>query len=552
MAPFEDEAVQLPKRVLVYIAAVAAVAAGAGVLAWVAYPHAGRPSDLYYVGVLSVMVCGAAKYPLHLHARLHLLLDTAPILVACVVLEPGLAIVAAVSGTLAGQVLFLRAPWFQVTYNVSSITVQAASAAFAYQVVAGTGLADSRPAFGGLGVAPAITAAAIALLVANVGLTEGIVSMHLRRRPFLGWWSAHREDTQHQCALLLVGALGALIAEEHPLALPLLALPALGIYRAMRLQTLRVISAEAGQVQAELERSILASIADATPDFIATTDSSGHLLYLNSAARRAVGLSPEESFHEIHLGEFLPDWDDSVQRALADGSWTGESTVLPAKDTPIPVSQVVLAHHADGAAEFVSTIARDISERKRLELELLDLVNKDPLTNLFNRRYFDRRLREQLAYEASFGALLFMDLDGFKRINDEHGHEAGDDILITVARQLRTVTRVGVVLARIGGDEFAMLLPGCGESEARGIGTRVVQAIAGARIAAAEHVLGVGVSIGITSFDNTMSPLEILGRADTAMYQAKLSGGGYRFAPPPKKGWPGPTPISHSPEARSA
>lgn len=141
---------------------------------------------------------------------------------------------------------------------------------------------------------------------------------------------------------------------------------------------------------------------------------------------------------------------------------------------PIEVS---LGPLDEGGERLVAAIVRDVSERDRLEDELRRLADHDPLTGLFNRRRFNAELdRHIVGGEQDDGALLLIDLDNFKYVNDTLGHNAGDAVIRAAADELRGLVRAGDVLARLGGDEFVVLLPGSGAAGAGRLAERVLAA----------------------------------------------------------------------------
>jgi diguanylate cyclase (GGDEF)-like protein/PAS domain S-box-containing protein len=175
----------------------------------------------------------------------------------------------------------------------------------------------------------------------------------------------------------------------------------------------------------------------------------------------------------------------------------------------------------------------DITARKRAEARLVHDSCHDSLTGLPNRRHILEKIRA--AAERRHGedgwAVIFLDIDEFKAMNDRHGHAGGDELLVTIAARLRASVRPGDVVARLGGDEFAILLEGIrGSSEVSRTAERILRAMEAPFVIRGRQV-EVSVSMGVASGDSAGDdPDRILGRADAAMYQAKLEGKSrYRF-----------------------
>ncbi len=187
--------------------------------------------------------------------------------------------------------------------------------------------------------------------------------------------------------------------------------------------------------------------------------------------------------------------------------------------------KLVVRRDANGAVIGLFGVARDITARKQVELQLQHLASHDALTALFNRRRFSEELERELALvrrHGTPGALLFLDLDGFKAVNDRHGHRAGDEVLASLGQMLRSQLRDGDILARLGGDEFAILLPRTGETEALAMAARLREAMRRHTTPIGGKQIAVSASIGIAPFPALgTSAEELLACADLAMYRAK-------------------------------
>jgi diguanylate cyclase (GGDEF)-like protein len=183
---------------------------------------------------------------------------------------------------------------------------------------------------------------------------------------------------------------------------------------------------------------------------------------------------------------------------------------------------------SEGVSHFVG-IFMDITMRKHQEQRLEQMAHYDPLTTLPNRLLFDDRLRQAIAQakrRVQKLAVLFIDLDGFKSVNDKYGHEAGDVLLVNVAYRLKDALRAGDSIARIGGDEFvAVLTDLSGFSDVEPLMDRLLVA-ASAPVHHDDQLLQVSASIGVAMLnpDENISAEDLIQRADQAMYQAKHTG----------------------------
>lgn len=288
----------------------------------------------------------------------------------------------------------------------------------------------------------------------------------------------------------------------------------------------------------EAERSLLlsASIIENAADGMLICDERERIIEVNPAFTLLTGYTAEEvaGRHPIALGDARRNHDTglAMHTTLQSGPrWKGEfygrhkdgrSYVLDASVSTI--------RDQDGTITNYICIFSDVTERKLQQEHLQQLAHFDPLTGLVNRSLLLDRLNQALAHscrEARWLAVCFMDLDGFKGINDTHGHAAGDELLIEMARRLKAAVRQTDTVARMGGDEFVLLL-GLGQSfdECRLVAQRVLDCAAAPLKLSSGAMVQVAASVGITLFPLDDSTGEkLLEHADQAMYQAKQAGG---------------------------
>jgi diguanylate cyclase (GGDEF)-like protein len=180
----------------------------------------------------------------------------------------------------------------------------------------------------------------------------------------------------------------------------------------------------------------------------------------------------------------------------------------------------------DGVALYMVTQVQDISERRELARRLQYVVDHDFLTGLYNRRHFEKELARETTRAARYGspgAVLLIDIDNFKDVNDAFGHRAGDDVLKGVAGLLKQRLRQTDVVARVGGDEFAVLLPQTTAEQVREVADEVVRALSRETAVLADKSIRITASVGAAMFEN-LSDTEVLAYADLAMYEAKETG----------------------------
>jgi diguanylate cyclase (GGDEF)-like protein/PAS domain S-box-containing protein len=266
-------------------------------------------------------------------------------------------------------------------------------------------------------------------------------------------------------------------------------------------------------------------------------ESKGRFLQVNRALCQLTGHS-SEYLQKTDVDALLHPDDLSTDAAamvrLIRGEVDGlqlEQRLLHAERHAVWVTlSASLVRDATGKPLYCIRQLQDIEERKRYEGELGYLVEHDPLTGLLNRRGFVRELAHHLAYARRYGrggAVLFLDLDDFKYVNDTLGHSRGDEVISDLARLVGKRLRETDIFARLGGDEFAVLLPNAVVGDAETVSASLLEAIReGCGVSLGEG-RRVTMSIGIASFQDPgkdLTPDDILVDADVAMYSAKESG----------------------------
>jgi diguanylate cyclase (GGDEF)-like protein/PAS domain S-box-containing protein len=290
--------------------------------------------------------------------------------------------------------------------------------------------------------------------------------------------------------------------------------------------------------------SRLSNIVETSPDLIAIVDAWGRYTFTNAAFATMLGIDPARLIGRWAFGGVHPD-DLATMQAITEPFAAGEalrgSTAAGSGEVRLRVA------HADGrwvdlevrAQRLVDEqgrptgllmIGRDITERRRYEAELAHQALHDALTGMPNRLLFADRLAHALAGARSRGtllAVLYMDLDRFKVVNDSLGHAAGDRLLVEVGERLQECIRPSDTAARLGGDEFTVLLEDLRSlEEATTVAERIL-AMLQQPLFLSGHELSVSASIGVVLSDGQhTAPGDVLRDADVAMYQAKATGRG--------------------------
>jgi cyclic di-GMP phosphodiesterase Gmr len=267
---------------------------------------------------------------------------------------------------------------------------------------------------------------------------------------------------------------------------------------------------------------------EGTDALVTVVGADGRILLANPALQRFTGRTADQL-----LG--LPFWEvwvvpehrelarDAVERAMATGrAYPQEGDWL----TGDGGRRLVSMHNhvlteSDGRPYAVACIGIDVTEQRHREEQLSQRARTDRLTGIPNRHTLFEELTRRLdPRSAGTCGVLFCDLDGFKAVNDVHGHGVGDAVLVEVAARLRAVVGPGDVVARFGGDEFVVLVSGCDESAVGALAEQVSERVA-APVPTAAGPLRVGMSIGVAVGRSGDPPDDVIARADRAMYGAK-------------------------------
>lgn len=289
--------------------------------------------------------------------------------------------------------------------------------------------------------------------------------------------------------------------------------------------------------QLRLSEERLAGIIELAQDAILTTDENLNITLFNPAAERLFGyasdqivgrplwlLIPERlrAEHARSIADFARS--PVATRAMSDRSEVTGVT-FDGREFPAEVS-IAKLQHPHGM--LYTAVVRDISERKRVEAELRRMATTDPLTGLWNRRRFLELAEGELSRLRRYArpvSVLMLDIDHFKSINDTHGHAAGDEALCRLADLCRAALRDTDHLGRLGGEEFAIVLPETGLIEAVEVAERLRLSLGAMPVPVGDATLRMTVSIGVAACRDGDTTIDrALGRADRALYAAK--GGG--------------------------
>jgi diguanylate cyclase (GGDEF)-like protein/PAS domain S-box-containing protein len=273
------------------------------------------------------------------------------------------------------------------------------------------------------------------------------------------------------------------------------------------------------------------AIADNMPALIAHIDRDERYLFVNAMGANIFGINIDDmvgrTVREVRGEEIYAVMQPHIQAALRgeSASFEGETTVAGVRYHY--QSSFVPDRDAEGRVQGLYALTFDISRLKQAEEALERLARIDPLTGVANRRQFEEQLSSTLARARRQGegvALLAIDVDHFKAINDNHGHPVGDAVLVEVAGRLLSCVRAGDLVARLGGDEFMVLVANPAPDSAETI-ARHVLATMREPVELGQHMkLPIGTSIGVVYSSSAVEAKALLSLVDRALYRAKAAG----------------------------
>lgn len=282
------------------------------------------------------------------------------------------------------------------------------------------------------------------------------------------------------------------------------------------------------------QNRVFETILAASPDQIYILDLDGRITYANKAKAELYGMSPDtikgKNYFDLNF-TFAPELQQHIEQVIATGKiYRGELSnwVTTAQDELQFEYILAPVLNDKDKVEAVVGITRDITERKAVEQQSWHNANYDQLTSIPNRRLFQDRLEQDINHSARNGlpiALMFIDLDNFKEVNDLLGHETGDILLREAAGRITACVRTTDTVARLGGDEFTVIVSDIIDTNSLGmIAQKIIESLT-----RPFHILGEVVnitgSIGITHFpQDAATPEDLLKNADQAMYAAKNAG----------------------------
>ncbi len=512
----------LPARIHLLGLALAAVMLG---VVFLPHSHLPRGEQLLLASVLAALLVATGLWHVVVSRR-DMTLEFSAVFAAMLLFDPGVAMLISSVGTLTSCVL-IRKSFSNTMFNAVNVALAVGCGGLVFSLAGGAIRLD-EPAH----LALALAAASVVSLVTTVNVH---VSLALEAaRPLFSMLREEQWKVEALafCLEFVFGLLIAMLATSMPWAVVLFAIPLYAAHAVVRDQEKSRRRTHEALVRTEDRLAKAQRMAHVGSwEWTAGHDS----MMWSDEVYRILGLEPQGC--PATYGEYLrrahPEDRWRVRRAL-DG--------MPLVDKPFDIEYRVVRpdgseRHVyargeverDGAespARVLGTV-HDVTRRKTLEEQLAYQAYHDALTDLPNRVLFADRLEVALSRVGRHGgrvAVLFLDLDGFKRVNDELGHEGGDALLREVAMRLKEAMRPHDTVARLGGDEFVLLLDGViNEEQVARVAQRIIEMV-GAPYTISGRRARVGGSVGIALSRAESSPDGLLREADLAMYRAKRSG----------------------------
>lgn len=278
------------------------------------------------------------------------------------------------------------------------------------------------------------------------------------------------------------------------------------------------------------------ALLESAPDAMVIVNSHGHITLANAQAERMFGYKREELIGQsirVLIPERLRERHRAHQRSYLRDAKTrpmGSGLELHARrkdGSEFPV-EISLGPLETDKGTLVSSVIRDITERKRDEALLQDLADRDTLTGLLNRRKFEEGLAKEVALVDRYGgeaAMLLIDIDSLKDVNDTLGHACGDEMIRNVGAVVASRMRTTDLVARVGGDEFAVLLPRTTEEAARAVAEDLLATIRTQDLVLSGHHVRPSISVGVAAFEaGAVASDDVMVAADLGLYEAKDAG----------------------------
>jgi len=297
-------------------------------------------------------------------------------------------------------------------------------------------------------------------------------------------------------------------------------------------QRLQLIHAQKNEL--EKERDFIQNLLNTAQLIILTTDDALKITTFNDYAEKITGFT-ENDMIETKVSRLFPagNWTEAIPlfKELLSGNMTIAQQEAEMIDVNGHIKHISWLHsriETKSRASAILSVGLDMTSKKEAEKRIIWMAEHDPLTDLANRRKFmmefEKSLQTSIRYKHN-NALLYLDLDEFKDINDTSGHGAGDELLQAVAETLKNVIRYTDLVARLGGDEFAILIPETDEVGAVILAKKIIAELAKIKLSYGEINHKVSTSIGIVHYPyNDTDIHELMGFADLAMYKAKANG----------------------------